>query len=53
MTSHCSIPNSEHNVLAKLKVCHIGDRIRMQQLGAAEENVAPQHASKEEAPEFS
>lgn len=41
MTSHCSIPISEHNVLAKLKVCHSGDRIRMQQLGAAEENAAP------------
>lgn len=46
MRSHCSIPNSKHNVLAKLRVCHIGDRIRTQQLGAAEENAAPQRAPR-------
>lgn len=47
MRSHCSIPNSEHNVLAKLKMCHMGSRIWMQLLGAAEESPAPRHTSKE------
>lgn len=46
MRSRCSFPNSEHNVLAKLRVCHVGDRNRTRQRVAAQENAAPQRAPR-------